>query len=109
MNSRTKGANGEREFARKLQEYGYDARRGQQYKGGSDSPDVVGLDGVHIEVKRVEHLRLYDAMAQSIRDAGEELPIVAHRKNGERWLVTVTFPDFMKLYEGWKNGFDKQK
>lgn len=109
MNSRTKGANGEREFARKLQEYGYDARRGQQYKGGSDSPDVVGLDGVHIEVKRVEHLRLYDAMAQSIRDAGEELPIVAHRKNGERWLVTVTFPDFMKLYEGWKNGFNKQK
>ena len=109
MNSRTKGANGEREFARKLQEYGYDARRGQQYKGGSDSPDVVGLDGVHIEVKRVEHLRLYDAMAQSIRDAGEELPIVAHRKNGERWLVTVTFPDFMKLYEGWKNGFDRQK
>ena len=104
INSRRKGAEGEREFARKLCEYGYtEARRGVQYKGSPDSPDIVGaLDGVHIEVKRVEHLRLYDAMAQSIRDAGEELPLVAHRKNGERWLVTVTFPDFMKLYEGWK-------
>ncbi|MCC8430114.1 hypothetical protein LJ725_14150 [Reyranella aquatilis] len=30
-----------------------------QYAGWPDSPDVAGLDGVHIKVKRAEMLRLY--------------------------------------------------
>lgn len=103
MNSRAKGASGERELAKVLRGYGYEARRGQQYKGGADSPDVIGLDGIHIEVKRVERLNISDAMAQSIRDAGEDVPIVAHRKNREEWLVTMRLIDWMGLYEGWKN------
>ena len=102
MNSRAKGASGERELAKVLREYGYNARRGQQYKGGADSPDVIGLDGIHIEVKRVERLNISDAMAQSIRDAGDDVPIVAHRKNREDWLVTMRLIDWMGLYEGWK-------
>ena len=103
INSKAKGAKGERELAHILQEYGFDAHRGRQYKGGSDSPDVTGIEGVHIECKRVERLNIYDAMKQSIRDAGDDMPIVAHRKNGEKWLVTLRLPDFLKLYEGWKN------
>ena len=43
MNSRTKGKRGELELAKALRLYGYDARRGQQYHGGADSPDVIGL------------------------------------------------------------------
>lgn len=70
INSRTKGAVGERELAKRLSEYGYDCHRGQQFKGGPDSPDVHGLPGIHIECKRVEHLNLYDAMAQSVGDSG---------------------------------------
>ena len=55
MNSKQKGKRGELELAKKLQEYGFEARRGQQYSGiGGD--DVVGLEGVHIECKRVEPL-----------------------------------------------------
>ena len=57
MNSRRKGAEGERELARVLQEYGFDSRRGQQYCGANGDADVVGLQGVHIECKRVEKLR----------------------------------------------------
>ena len=45
--SRDKGKAGERELASKLREYGYDARRGVQFHGGPDSPDVVGLPGIH--------------------------------------------------------------
>lgn len=98
-NSRNKGAAGERELASKLRDYGYKARRGQQYCGANGDADVVGLPGIHIECKRVEKLNLYDAMAQSVHDAKEgEKPAVFHRKNNHEWLVTLRFDDFMKLY-----------
>lgn len=71
-NSRQKGASGERELARELARVlGCRARRGQQYSGSPDSPDVVtDIPGIHIECKRTETLRLYDALAQARRDAG---------------------------------------
>lgn len=98
-NSRNKGAAGERELASKLRDYGYNCRRGQQYSGANGDADVVGLPGIHIECKRVEKLNLYDAMAQSVRDARpEEKPAVFHRKNNCEWLVTMRLDDFMKLY-----------
>lgn len=98
-NSRRKGAEGERELAGKLREYGYDSRRGQQYCGANGDADVVGLPGIHIECKRVEKLNLYDAMAQSVHDAKEgEVPSVFHRKNRCEWLVTLRFDDFMRMY-----------
>ena len=50
-NSRAKGKAGERELAKKLREFGVDARRGQQYSGANGDADVVGLQGVHIECK----------------------------------------------------------
>lgn len=102
MNSREKGAAGEREIASKLREYGYECRRGQQYSGKNGDADVVGLKGIHVEVKRVEHLNLYDAMSQSLRDAREgELPAVFHRKNRCDWLVTMKLDDWINLYREW--------
>ena len=101
MNSRQKGARGERELAKKLREYGYETRRGQQYCGANGDADVVGLPGIHIECKRVEHLNLYDAMSQSRHDAREgEVPVVMHRKDNCEWLVTMRLDDFMELYDG---------
>ena len=102
MNSRRKGAVGEREIAKYLREHGFtEARRGQQFKGGADSPDVVGLTGFHIEVKRVERLDLNAAMEQSIRDCGEnETPIVVHRRNNDYWKVTMRLDDFMEVIHG---------
>ena len=102
MNSKQKGASGERELARKLKEYGYDCRRGQQYCGANGDADVVGLPKIHIECKRVERLNLYDAMAQAKHDAKpEEIPAVFHRKNHCEWLVTLTLDDFIELYKEW--------
>ena len=98
INSRRKGATGERELARLLQGYGFDARRGQQYSGlGGD--DVVGLPGVHIECKRTERLNLDAAMDQAIRDANpDEAPAVFHRKNRKEWLVTMRVADWIEIY-----------
>ena len=101
MNSRQKGKRGELEAAHLLREYGFEARRGQQFSGANGDPDVVGLPGIHLEVKRVEKLNLEAAMQQSITDARiNEIPIVMHRKNRGQWLVTMTFEDWMKLYQG---------
>lgn len=81
MNSRQKGAAGERELAKALRSHGFETRRGQQYCGSNGDADVVGLPGVHIECKRVERLNLEDAMAQSRADARPgEIPVVMHRK-----------------------------
>ena len=98
INSRQKGAAGERELANILKEYGYDARRGQQFCGKNGDADVIGIPGIHIECKRVEKLNLENAMNQSINDAREgEIPTVFHRKNRMEWLVTLRMKDFIEL------------
>ena len=101
MNSHEKGKRGEREFARLCRDEGYEARRGQQYNG-LEGQDVVGLPGVHIEVKRVERLNIYDAIAQARRDGESKVPIVAHRKNNSEWLITMTAGEWFKLYREWE-------
>lgn len=98
INSRQKGAAGEREFAHKLKEDGFEARRGQQFSGSPDSPDVVSNLPFHFEVKRVENLSLYKAMEQAKRDTVEgKPPVVAHRRNKEEWLVVMRYDDWIKL------------
>jgi len=98
VNSRDKGARGEREFSRVCQSEGFDVRRGQQFNG-LEGEDVVGLPGIHVEVKRVERLNIHDAMEQSRRDArDDQLPIVAHRKDKHKWLVTMDVETFFRMY-----------
>lgn len=71
-----------------------------------DEADVVGLPGIHIEVKRRERLNIYDAIDQAKRDRKpEELPAVFHRKNHCEWLVTMTLEDWMQLYREWEAGY----
>lgn len=99
INSRQKGAAAERELATLLVERGYvRARRGQQFKGGAESPDVVGLDGFHVECKRVEQGNLYKWLDQAIKDAGDKsTPLVVHRKNKREWVAILRFDDFLNL------------
>ena len=100
--SREKGKRGERELVNVLNKMGVPARRGVQYHGGPESPDVVGMDFVHIEVKRVERLNIYDAYDQSVYDSADyETPVVAHRKNGKPWLVILGLADFVEMYKAW--------
>lgn len=99
VNSREKGARGERELAGLFRDYGYEARRGQQYSGANGDADVVGLPGIHVECKRVERLNLYDAIAQAKHDAREgEVPCVFHRRDNCKWLVTMELDDWMNMY-----------
>jgi|TARA_Y100000310_G_scaffold132889_1_gene131845 hypothetical protein len=98
--SREKGKRGELEAARFLREHGFEARRGRQFQGGQDSPDVVhSVPGLHLEVKRVESLSLYPAMEQAREDAVEDdVPAVLHRRNRQGWLIIMDADDFFTRY-----------
>lgn len=98
--SRNKGKRGEREVRDLFKEVGFDkARRGQQFAGSPDSPDVIvpGLDGYHVEVKFVENLNLYKALEQAIADGDGKKPLLFHRKSHTDWLVTLDAKEFLKL------------
>ena len=98
--SQRQGADGERELADLLREHGFDIQRGGSLSFG-EVPDLMGLPGVHIEVKRVERLNLGEAMAQASRDAERfhaGAPTVFHRRNRQPWLVTMRLTDWLRLY-----------
>lgn len=100
INSRAKGCRFEREVRDIFRDAGFEARRGQQFSGGSDSPDVIIPDlhdEYHVEAKFVEALNIYKAMAQAIQDAEGKIPLVFHKKSHQGVLVTMLVDDFMEL------------
>lgn len=106
--SREKGARGERELATKFEEiFGCKARRGRQFCGSPDSPDVqTTLPGVHPECKRVERFNVYDAMEQATADAGDKVPVVCHRRNKKDWILCMKLEDeprFAQLISNFMN------
>jgi len=106
--SRDKGARGERMWRDVCRSEGYDAERGcQLYQKGSEIADVIGLPGIHQEVKFSERLQLREWMSQSVADASkDELPIVAHKKSREGWLVTMRAEDWFSIYREWEAGHE---
>ena len=104
MNSKQKGKRGELEACKELKKYGYSCHRTAQYNGKEldSKADIVGVRGLHIEVKRVERLNIEAAMEQAQRDAKSEIPVVMHRKNGKPWLITLSADDFFgKIVKLW--------
>lgn len=99
MNSRSKGKRGELEASKEWSKVmGGTARRGQQFSGGKESPDVVSShENLHLEVKRCEAGNPYRWMDQAVRDAGEKVPVVLHRRNGREWLLIVRLADAPRL------------
>lgn len=107
LNSKQKGARAERQWAELCRQHGYEeVRRTAQFCGKSgEAADCIGLPYIYQEVKHVEKLNLREAMRQAIRDCKAEdkgnIPIVASKKNGRPWLVTMTAENWFELYEGY--------
>lgn len=95
VNSREKGKRFERLAAKAVADtFGVEAKRGIQFKGGDESPDIItGLTGVHFEVKAVEKLNLMEAFEQAKRDAKANIPVVLHKKNRTGWFLTLRLED----------------
>jgi hypothetical protein len=98
INSRSKGKRGELEAAAEVRKYGYSSRRGQQFSGSGDSPDVIhSVPGIHLEVKRCEKFRIWVAIDQANEDCPvDKKPVVMHRKNNREWLAIQSFRNFME-------------
>lgn len=107
--SQRKGAVGERELANILRDvYGYEVKRGSVFLHQSD---MIGLMGIHPEVKRVEHLNIHTAMEQAKEEAKKRkdgLPTVFHRRNRTEWLVTMRLEDWIDLYGAWNDEEDTE-
>lgn len=104
--SQRKGRAAERELAAILQGHGYDVRPGEPVSYGKE-PDVVGLPGIHCELKRREHVDLSAALTQAAKDAerfGDGLPTVFHRGNRQRWRVTMELDRWLTLYKAAHGG-----
>ncbi len=100
MNARRKGAEGERELAAELRRLGFgDARKtSAMYRPGDVAPDVSGLPGCHVEVKRTEAMNIHAALAQAERDCGPgELPLVCFRRNRDTWRCCCRLADLPAL------------
>lgn len=95
--SRDKGKRGEREVVALLKEYGFKARRGQQFRGGKDSPDVLhNIPNVHVEVKFRQTLSLYPVLETAKEEAPDKVPVVFHRRNNKPWVVILYAEDFLR-------------
>ncbi len=104
INSRSKGQVGEREWRDYLISHGINAQRGLCQSRGNDGTnsdvisDKINNYNIHWEVKRVEKLNIYNAMDQANKDKlNDSIPIVAHRKNKTKWLITLQANDFFNL------------
>src|SRR6516162_8606193 len=97
LNSRRKGKVGELELAKFLTARGFTCRRGHQFRGGGDSPDVVGIPGMHIECKRVQSGNLYKWLQQAIDDCNGKMPVVMHRRNHQEWVAILRLEDFLEV------------
>ena len=66
-------------------------RRSQQFCGKAGDADIVGLDGVHMEVKRYKRISSIDFLRQAESDCLKgDVPIVLMRENGDKqWVVQV--------------------
>lgn len=102
INSKQKGKEAEREFSRAINNIGqFNAKRGCQFRGSPDSPDILCDGPLYFEVKRRERLDLSGSIAQAVSDSGYphsgRTPVVASRKNREGWLLTVRIEDVVSF------------
>jgi|694.fasta_scaffold23847_11 hypothetical protein len=103
VNSIQKGKSGEREAGKAIEEalelFPGSIRRSQQYSGkGDSSADLIGLPGVHLEIKRTEKFKLYPSLDQAHRDAKNgNVPIVVHRQNKKDWVVVIKLEELPRL------------
>lgn len=99
VNSRQKGCRAERAWRDVLQANGWaDARRGRQYAGHPDAPDVVGgPPDFHCEVKHRHQHNPWQWLEEAAADAGQKTPYVAMKRNGKPWIVAMRAEDFLKL------------
>ena len=112
--SKARGKRGELSLVHALRDAGFtEARRTEQYCGKAGTSDVVGIEGLHVEVKNQERLNIWSALAQSQRDTeadgNGDIPAVFFKRNRSGWYVALPLPNFIKLYKLYKGELHHEK
>lgn len=98
--AQAKGRRGEIELALYLQDHGEpQARPGDPLSFGKQ-PDIVGVNGLHIECKRHEKLELNKWYEQAATDAErmqDGKPVVMFRQNRREWMIVLSLSDFLEI------------
>jgi len=97
--TKKKGATYERYVAHRMAEVWPDAKRGFQFRGGDEAPDVTGTP-YHIEAKHRRNVSIQAAMQQAIADTNGQPPVVISRDNHGEDLVTMRLDDWLTLHKG---------
>ena len=105
-----KGRAAELELVGILNDHGIPARPGEPMNYGSEA-DIVGVAGVHVEVKRAEQLRLPEWLSQAERDAQRfgGWPCLFFRRSRERWRVVVPLELWITMYQAWEEVNDSEE
>ena len=99
-----KGRNAERELSLILNSYGFDTEPAPPLNFGT-IPDITGMPGLHVEVKRHEKICLTEWLRQAQTDSEkfhDGIAVVMHRQNRQPWIVSMSLENFIEIY---KKGF----
>lgn len=100
--SKAKGGAGEREVVKIFKDAGFEDAARTPFSGANKNfpGDVMGMPGLHLEVKRRESTRFYEWMKQAEADRKPgRMPIVLHRRNNGEWMVFCRLDHFIQLYK----------
>lgn len=98
--SRNKGACAEREAAKVLGDILGIPMSRSAMNGVESADDIIGWDGVHVEVKRRSSIAAARFMGQSKEDSAPfQIPTVMMREDRGEWLLMCRVDDLMKLAE----------
>jgi hypothetical protein len=98
INSRAKGKRAEQAFInRHLREHWPEAARNID-QCRDDKRDVVAVKGVHFQIKAVEALNIWKALAQAEGEARDlDLPVVAFKRNRSEWYCALPADELIAL------------
>ncbi|MEK6328246.1 MAG: hypothetical protein AABM66_12100 [Actinomycetota bacterium] len=98
--SRRKGTRGEQEIAAAYRQAGFPAARVPNSGGLDTKGDVLGVPTIHVEVKRTERLRIFEALDQAEAEApAGQVPALHFRRNRSGWYVAVPLDDWLELLQ----------
>lgn len=99
---RAKGNRGELEVREALRVRGYHSAKRNLQSGGQGGGDLIeAIPGYSIEVKRVENLNVWKALAQAeAAAAATETPVVVFRRNNGSWWAVLDRDARLELFSG---------
>lgn len=104
--AKDKGKRGELLLVHFLEKFGIDTKRGMVWLNQSD---VIGMEGIHIEVKFVESLNVRKALDQAIEEAKKKkdgLPTVFWKRSRKEWVTVMRTEDWITLYKLARGNYD---